>query len=789
MSPTPGSLVAALADRYRIERELGQGGMATVYLAEDLKHHRKVAIKVLKPELAAVLGAERFLKEIETTANLRHPHILPLFDSGEAGQRGSGETTFLFYVMPYVEGESLRDRLTRERQLPIDEALTIAREIADALGYAHSRGVIHRDIKPENILLEGGHAVVADFGIARAISAAGADRLTQTGMAVGTPLYMSPEQAAGSSDLDGRSDLYSLACVVYEMLGGEPPFTGATAAVITRQHMVTEAAPITNKRPTVPPEVAGALARALAKDPADRYNPAAQFVQAFGTTTATTRRLPAANARGSRARVLAIAGAVAAIAAIAWLAGRSFQSNEASGFERIAVLPMENQTGDSTQGFFADGMTREVIGILGDAGLRVLGHRAVAPYRNSTMATGDIAEALGVDAIVSGAVLRAGDNVQISAELTDPKTGESLWARTFSRPAADVVTLQHDLASEIARGVRARLTPDQARSLAPARPVNPRAYTEYLLGQQQATLRTAEGFAKGVDHLTRSLTLDSTFAPAWAALAMANAYGLLYQLTPRDSARAAIERAATRAATLDERLADPWFARGVAHLHADWNFAAAEDDFRRGLERNGSTEARGLYGWTMWEIGRYEKSLPATQELIALEPTTAQWRSDIGWSYWASGDSAAARATLLQAIAVDSTFYEAYDLLGMLESDAGNLAASARNHQRAIEVAGGDYWVRQFSEAVLHHAKGDLAGVRRVMNELKDDPRYAQRAVMAFLAGEKDSTYALLERAIKTRDGDVLWVINSIPYLYPLHSEERYQGLMRRIGLPARRGG
>jgi tetratricopeptide (TPR) repeat protein len=267
---------------------------------------------------------------------------------------------------------------------------------------------------------------------------------------------------------------------------------------------------------------------------------------------------------------------------------------------------------------------------------------------------------------------------------------------------------------------------------------------------------------------------------------MANAYGLLYQLTPRDSARGVIERAATRAATLDERLADPWFARGVAHLHADWNFAAAEDDFRRGLERNGSTEARGLYGWTMWETGRFAEAMAATNELIALEPTTAQWRSDIGWSYWASGDSAAARATLLQAIAVDSSFYEAYDLLGMVESDAGNLAASERYHQRAIEVAGGDYWVRQFSEAVLHHAKGDLAGVRRVMSELRDDPRYAQRAVMAFLAGEKDSTYALLERAIETRDGDVLWVLSSIPYLYPLHSEERYQGLMRRVGLPAR---
>jgi eukaryotic-like serine/threonine-protein kinase len=228
----------SLADRYRIEREIGVGGMATVYLAEDLKHHRRVAIKVLNPDLAASLGAERFLREIETTANLRHPHILPLYDSGEAG-------TLLFYVMPLVEGESLRDRLAREKQLPVVDALRIAHEVADALSYAHARGVIHRDIKPENILIEGGHAVVADFGIARAVRDAGASSLTGTGSSIGTPAYMSPEQAAGEQNVDGRSDQYALACVVFEMLAGQPPFTGPTAASVVHQHMIAEAPPIT----------------------------------------------------------------------------------------------------------------------------------------------------------------------------------------------------------------------------------------------------------------------------------------------------------------------------------------------------------------------------------------------------------------------------------------------------------------------------------------------------------------------------------------------------------------
>jgi eukaryotic-like serine/threonine-protein kinase len=245
-------LTATLADRYRIERELGAGGMATVYLAEDLRHRRKVAVKVLKPELAASLGTERFLREIETTANLRHPHILPLYDSGSAAG-------ILYYVMPLVEGESLRDRLAREKQLPITDALRIAREVSDALSYAHARGVVHRDIKPENILLEGGHAVVADFGIARAFSAAGGERITQTGLSIGTPLYMSPEQSVGDEEIDGRSDLYSLACVLYEMLGGQAPFTGPTAESIVRQRLVADAPPVTNLRPAVPAVVADAL--------------------------------------------------------------------------------------------------------------------------------------------------------------------------------------------------------------------------------------------------------------------------------------------------------------------------------------------------------------------------------------------------------------------------------------------------------------------------------------------------------------------------------------------------
>src|SRR5437870_2534799 len=326
-------LQAALADRYTIERELGRGGMATVYLAQDRKHHRQVAIKVLKPELAAALGPERFLREIDTAARLNHPHILPLHDSGEA-------EGFLFYVMPYVEGESLRDRLSHEKQLPLGNALQIAREVADALSYAHSHDVVHRDIKPENILLEAGHAVVSDFGIARAITAAAGGNLTETGIAVGTPGYMSPEQGAASARVDERSDIYSLGCVLYEMLAGEPPYTGPSAESIVRQHLAAAPPRVSPMRAATPPAIEEAIMRALAKTPADRFATAAEFVEALA---APAQRMRDPGRRTSRLAAWAgLAATLLAAAAGLFVLSRPHGTRALAGptGQSIAVLPL-----------------------------------------------------------------------------------------------------------------------------------------------------------------------------------------------------------------------------------------------------------------------------------------------------------------------------------------------------------------------------------------------------------------------------------------------------------------
>src|SRR5215212_7536307 len=310
-SPVPDRLSSAIADRYRVERELGAGGMATVYLAYDVKHDRKVAVKVLRPELAAVIGADRFLAEIKTTANLQHPHILPLHDSGSVDG-------FLFYVMPYIEGESLRDRLNREHQLPVSESVRLATEIASALDYAHRHGVVHRDIKPENILLHDGGALVADFGISLAASTAG-NRMTESGMSLGTPHYMSPEQAMGEREITPRSDVYALGCVTYEMLVGEPPFTGPTAQAIVARVMTEEPRGLIIQRKSIPLNVEEAVHTALSKLPADRFGSAAEFATALNDPSRVlTIAIPSSpQQRKSRWRSTAIVGTAALAAGAA----------------------------------------------------------------------------------------------------------------------------------------------------------------------------------------------------------------------------------------------------------------------------------------------------------------------------------------------------------------------------------------------------------------------------------------------------------------------------------------
>ena len=461
MSDVLETLRAALAERYAVERELGRGGMATVFLAEDLKHHRPVAIKVLHQELAAALGAERFLREIETAARLQHPHILPLYDSGRADG-------FLFYVMPYVEGESLRDRLVREKQLSLEETLRITSEVAGALAYAHSHGVVHRDIKPENIMLSGGTAVVADFGIARAVSAAGAGQhLTQTGTVIGTPAYMSPEQATGSEEIDGRSDQYSLACVTYEMLVGEPPFTGPTPQAVMARHSLDSVSPPSIVRATIPDGVEDAILRALSKVPADRFATAALYAEALQQPSATSgpmRRVtrPAPRWAGVP-RGVVLAGIVVMVAVAGWgvFGGRRARPGAgANGLDprRIAVQYFEDLSPKKDLAYLADGLTEELIAALTQVpSLSVISKNGVTPYQGAAVAPDSVARALSAGTVVQGSVEDVGTRYRVTVRLIDGASGVDFKRASFEQSAGELLAVRDSLAGRVADFLRERL--------------------------------------------------------------------------------------------------------------------------------------------------------------------------------------------------------------------------------------------------------------------------------------------------------------------------------------------
>jgi serine/threonine-protein kinase len=495
-------LRSSLGDRYAVERQVGEGGMATVYRARDLKHERTVAIKVLRPELSASLGGDRFLREIRVAANLQHPNILALYDSGEA-------EGLLYYVMPFVESESLRDRLTKEQQLPLHDALQIVREAAEALQYAHDHGIVHRDIKPENILLQGGHALVADFGIARAVQASG-EKLTQTGMAVGTPHYMSPEQSLGSEHVDARSDVYSLGCVLYELLIGQPPFTGPNAMAIMARHSMEVVPSLQVVRPSVPDEVEDAVMQALEKTPADRYQTMKEFAEALGeaeteaamartaqrrASTAArrasgqrsgaharrtgSREVPAAARRtpvelaaaalhegGMKFWSMAVAG-VLVLAGIGFGGWKVMHKGGPAGSPgggdtldptHIAVMYFEQRGGADSLGYLADGLTEALIHELSEVSqLQVVSRNGVLPYKKSVVTPDSLARALRVGTLVEGTVAQADNRLRVDVSLINPATGKEIGSKVLERPREEIFALQDDLAKEVSIFLRQQL--------------------------------------------------------------------------------------------------------------------------------------------------------------------------------------------------------------------------------------------------------------------------------------------------------------------------------------------
>ncbi|TMB86281.1 MAG: hypothetical protein E6J45_14150, partial [Chloroflexi bacterium] len=507
-------LYAALADRYRIERELGRGGMATVFLAHDLKHDRPVALKVLHADLARVVGPDRFLREIHLSARLQHPHIVVVHDSGEAeGQ--------LWYTMPYVEGGTLRDRLLREKQLPVEDALRITSEVADALQYAHQHGVIHRDIKPENILLSGAadrdHAMVTDFGIARILSPELDQRLTDSGISIGTPQYMSPEQAMAERDIDARTDVYSLGCVLYEMLTGEPPYTGPSPQAVLAKRL-SEPVPHLRTGRDVSPALEGAVTRALARAPADRFSSAAAFAAALQPHRSGASPAIAPEPRRLRPFAVVLTVVIVALGAIATL--KWVNPSRVAPLASAAVLPFVDLSPRQDQQYFSDGLTEELITTLSQVpGLRVAARTSSFQFRGQGSDVHAIGRKLDVGAVLEGSVRRSGNHLRVSAQLINVKDGYQLWSESYDRDVADIFAVQEDVARSIVAALRVRLAPAGATALAARPTADLQAYDLYLKGRFAWNQRTGPAIQEAVRYLEQAVARDSGFARAWAGLA------------------------------------------------------------------------------------------------------------------------------------------------------------------------------------------------------------------------------------------------------------------------------
>jgi serine/threonine-protein kinase len=666
-TPLFDALQAALGTQYKLERELGRGGMATVYLATDTKHGRQVALKVLHPDLAASLGPERFRREIGFAATLSHPHILTVLDSG---QTPDGQ---LWFTMPYVEGETLREHLRRDKQLPIDEALRITREIASALDYAHEKGVIHRDIKPENLLItKRGDALLADFGIARALGRDGASgaTLTQTGLAVGTPQYMSPEQASGDPDLGSRSDIYSLAAVCYEMLAGEPPFSGVNLQAMIAKMMTSDAPSVRVLRPSVPPPVDAILQKALARVPADRWATAGEFSRALETAersahTETFAPAAASAHRSGRRRVPATALAlilgvlVGGGMLFAWRTkGHDVAGTDASGAIRLAVLPFEN-LGDTSDAYFADGVTEAVRGKLtGLPGIEVIGSASSAQYRKSAKTTQQIGEELGVRYLLIGHVRWAKgaggtSRVQVSPELVDVGTAADKWQQPFDAPLTDVFAVQADIATKVAHALQVALTPVAQQSLTARPTADLAAYDAYLRGQDMERHgNSSDILHRAAGEYLEATRRDSTFALAWAALGDAQALDFFNGFALPALGDSA-DRASARALALAPNLPEAHGARASYYRFVRSDPNSALEEYHKGLALEpGNVPLLRRAAGAEQQAGRWDVAIADYKQATKLDPQSSAAFAVLGAAQLRLRDYADAQQSLDRALAL-----------------------------------------------------------------------------------------------------------------------------------------
>jgi eukaryotic-like serine/threonine-protein kinase len=725
-----------LAGAYLLRRELGHGGMATVFLADDLKHGRQVALKIMHPETTSAIWAERFLREIEIAAGLSHPHIVPLFDSGIVDG-------LPFYVMPFVDGESLRARIAREKQLPLEDALRLTREVASALGHAHQRGLVHRDIKPENVLLSDGLALVVDFGIARA-PAVSAAATTTLGTVIGTPAYMSPEQASGGADVDSRSDIYSLGCVLFEMLAGQPPFTGPPQSLI-HQHLSLTPRSVADLRPGVPRAVSSAIARALAKERADRFASAMAFAEAL---TAPTPRFAASRS--------------------------------------VAVLPFVNLGGDPENEYFTDGITEDVIAQLAKVRtLKVISRTSVMLFKKREGSLREIGARLGVATLLDGSVRRIGDRVRIVAGLIDVESDESLWSETYDRRLTNIFKIQADVALQIAAALKAELSVQERGRIGrePTRDIG--AYQLYLQGRYLLIKFTADGLRGSIEYFQRAIERDPDYALAYTGLAMACTELGESGAPDRGPLSHDALVAAARALELDPELGEAHCMMAFARLVFEFDWAGAEAEFKQALDLSpGSADTYSLYGRMCGAMGRFDESIAMQERAQELDPLTN--RNDLATALLKGGRPAEAARAAARSVKLDPQDPRGHATLAWALLEQGRSDEGIAELERAVSLTPADgMWLAQLGQA--YAAAGETDRARQVLRELEDPSRAVPVSPyhLAFVhtgLGETERALDGLERAFQERVGAMYGIKGSF-LLASLRPHSRFRALLRKMNL------
>jgi serine/threonine protein kinase/Tfp pilus assembly protein PilF len=742
-------LESGLKDRYVVDRPLGEGGMAVVFLARDLRHERTVALKVLRPEISAEVGAERFLREIKMAASLTHAHILPVFDSGEADG-------LLFYVMPNMEGQSLRHRLDEEGQLSLEDAIRIGAEVASALDYSHRQQVVHRDIKPENILLHEGSALVADFGIGKALSSG--KSVTQTGLAVGTPAYMSPEQASGDATIDGRSDLYSLGCVLYEMLSGEAPFTGPSAQSIIAKRFVSPAPSVRTTR-DVPDALDAVVSRTLARTPVDRYRTGAELATALrailrGSEGAAGHTPP--EAKSSTAR------------------------------KAIAVLPLANMSADPENEYFSDGMTEEIINALSKVpGVHVASRSSSFAFKGKKdVDVRQVGERLGVTSVLEGSVRKIGNRIRIAAQLVNVENGYQLWSETYDRQLEDVFAVQDEISRSIVEALKVQLGGTSGQVVAPTK--NLEAYTTYLKGRYHFNKLNEQGLRKGLELFQHALLQDPGFTRAYAGIADVWC-NLADDWMPPDDAYPRAKAAAERALQRDPDLVEAMISVGKVLCWHEWKFAEAVERLERAVLLNpNNSEAQWVLGSALPLVGRMKEGLQAVRRAVELDPLSVEYAAWLTRFLLYDKRYEGAIAAAKELLEVDEEYGRGFVWMGAAYLALGDATAALDWFQRgqALERA-----VRSYDAmivcalAALNRREEAEEIMTRLENESRQQYIRSEYLAMGHAAlGNMDKAFESLERAYQARSAGLIY-LHLDPGYDPLRSDPRYAELQSRVGV------